>query len=78
MEFKGCGLLWRFLNKKYQDHIPCSFTYKVAGVDDKFTKWTVVYRGENQAYEIIKAILKDCKYFKKVMKNYFSKNLIMS
>ena len=50
-------MLWRFLHKKYQDHIPCSFTYKVACVDYRFTKRTVVYRGENEAYELIKAII---------------------
>ena len=44
--------------KKYQDHVPCSFTYKVVCVDDRFTKPMVVSRGENAAYEVIKAILK--------------------
>ena len=24
--------------KKYQDHIPCSFPYKIVCVDDRFTK----------------------------------------
>ena len=43
--------------KKYQDHISCSFAYKVVCIDDRFTKPTVVYRGENAAYEFIKAIL---------------------
>ena len=42
--------------KKYQDHIPCSFAYKVVCVDDRFTKQIVVYIGENAAYEFIKAI----------------------
>ena len=51
--------------KKYQDHVSCSFAYKVACVDDKFTKPIVVYRGENAAYEFIKAILKEYKYCKK-------------
>ena len=64
--------------KKYQDHIPCSFAYKVVCVDDRFTKPIVVYRGENAAYEFIKAILKEYKYCKKVMKKHFNKNLIMS
>ena len=53
--------------KKYQDHIPCSFAYKFACVDDKFTKRIVVYIGENAAFEFIKAILRDYKYWKKVM-----------
>ena len=49
--------------KKYHDHAPCSFAYKVICID-KFSKPIVIYRGENAAYEFIKAILK--------------KNLIMS
>ena len=51
--------------KKYQDHIPCSFAYKVACIDDKFTKRIFVYRGENAAYKFIKAIFKEYKYRKK-------------
>ena len=64
--------------KKYQDHIPCSFAYKVIYVDDTFSKRIVVYRGENAAYEFIKAILKEYKYCRKVMHKHFNKNLIMS
>ena len=63
---------------KYQDHIPCSFAYKVVCVDDRCTEPIVVYRGENAAYEFIKSILKEYKYCKKVMKKHFNKNLIMS
>ena len=43
--------------KKYQDQVPCSFSYKVVCIDDKFSKSIVVFRGENTAYEFIKAIL---------------------
>ena len=43
--------------KTYQDHIPYSFAYKVVCVDDRFTKPVIVYRGENAAYEFIKANL---------------------
>ena len=64
--------------KKYQNHVPCSFTYKVVCVDDKFSKSIVVYRGKNAAYEFIKAIFKEYKYCKKVMKENFNKSLIMS
>ena len=48
--------------KKSQDHVPCGFAYKVVCIDDRFTKPIVVYRGENAAYEFIKAILKEYKY----------------
>ena len=64
--------------KKYQDHVPCSFAYKVVCIDDRFTKPIVVYRGENAAYEFIKAILKEYKYCRKVMSKHFNENLIMS
>ena len=64
--------------KKYHDHVPCSFAYKIVCFDDKFSKPIVVYRGENAAYEFIKAILKEYKYCKKIMKKHFNKNLIMS
>ena len=45
--------------KKYQDHIPSSFAYKIVCIDDTFSKGIVVYRGENAAYEFIKTILKE-------------------
>ena len=32
--------------EKYQDHIPCSFAYKVFCID-KFSKKVVLYRGKN-------------------------------
>ena len=51
----------RFLHKKYQDHVPCSFAYNVVCIDDKFTNPIVVYRDENAAYEFINAILKEYK-----------------
>ena len=33
-------------NKKYQDHIPCSFAYKLVCVDNKFSKDVVLYKGK--------------------------------
>ena len=41
-------------SKKYQDHILCSFAYKLICVDD--TKPIAVFRGENAAYEFIEKI----------------------
>ena len=51
-----------FYSTKYQDHIPCSFAYKLVCVDDKFTKPIVVFRGKNSPHEFIKAILKEYQY----------------
>ena len=53
--------------KKYQDHVPCSFAYKVVCIDNGLTKPIVVYRGENAVYEFIKSIVKEYKYCKKVI-----------
>ena len=64
--------------KKYQDHVPCSFAYKVVCIGDRFSKPIIVFRGENAAYKFIKTILKEYKYCKKVIKKYFNKNLIIS
>ena len=68
----------KVLTQKYQGHIPCSFAYKAVCIDDRFTKPIVVFKGENAAYEFIKAILKEYGYFKKVMKKHFNTNLIIS
>ena len=65
-------------SKKYQDHVPCSFAYKLNCVDDEFAKPVVIFRGENTAYKFIEEILKEFEYCKKVMKKHFNKNLIMS
>ena len=67
-------------SKKYQDHVPCSFAYKLVCVDDEFTKPIVVFRDENAAYEFIKSVLKEYQYCTKVMKFIKNsiKNLMMS
>ena len=67
-----------FYTKKYQDHVPCSFAYRLICIDNRFTKPIVVCRGKNAAYEFIKAILKECKYCRKVISKHFNKNLIIS
>ena len=64
--------------KKYPEHVPCSYAYKVVCIDDKYSKSIVVYRGVNAANEFIKSILKEHKYCKKIMNKDFNKNLIMS
>ena len=65
-------------HKKYHDQVSCSFAYKVVCIDDRFTKWIVAYRDENAAYEFVKAILKEYKYWRKVMNKHFNKKLIKS
>ena len=45
-------------SKNYQDHIPCSFAYKLVCVDDKFGKSIVVFSDENVAFKFTETILK--------------------
>ena len=51
--------------KKYQDHVPCSFAYKVVCIDDTFSKPIVVFSGENAAYEFIRQFLRSMSTAKK-------------
>ena len=64
--------------RKYQDHVPCSFAYKVVCVDNKYSKKIHFYRGKDAVYEFIKSILNEYNYCRKVMKRCFCRNLIMS
>ena len=71
-------MLWRYLHKKYNEHVPCSYAYKVVCIDDIFSKPIFVYKGENAAYKSIKAILEERKYCKKILRDEFNKNLFMT
>ena len=53
-----------YYTEKYQDHIPCSFVYKIVCIDNRFPMPAIIYRGENAAYDFIKAILEEYKYCK--------------
>ena len=64
--------------KKYQEHIPCSFAYKVFCLDNKFSKKFVLYRRKDAVNKFIKSILNEYNYCRKIVKKYFCKNLIMS
>ena len=63
---------------KYQNHISCSFDYKLVCIDDRFSKPILVFRDENAAYKFIKAILKEYEHCKKLMKKHFNKNMTMT
>ena len=64
--------------EKHQDHIPCSFSYKVVRIiDDKLSKPAVLFREKNAVNRIIEAILEEYDYCKIVIKEHFNKNLVM-
>ena len=64
--------------EKYHEHVLCSYAYKVVCIDARFSESIVVFRGENAAYEFIKAIFQEHKYCKKIMNKHFNKNLVMT
>ena len=73
MPFKICvdfeSLLKKFLindrdkntsyNEKNQDHISCSFAYKVVCIDDKFSKRAVLYREKTRSLGLLKQFLEN-------------------
>ena len=63
---------------KYQDHIRCSFVYKLVCVDDKYSKDVVLYRGKYAVYKFIQSVFNEYSYCRIVMKKHFNKNVIMS
>ena len=60
-------------SKKHQNHIPCSFAYKLVCVDDKFSKPIVAYRGKNVAFKFIEAILRIINNVKEWQKKILTK-----
>ena len=63
--------------KKYQDHIPCSFGYKVEYIDDKYSKDVVLHRGKNEVFKFIRSVFKEYNYRRGVIKKHFNKNLVV-
>ena len=45
--------------KKYQDHIPCSFDYKRVCVDDRFSKPTLFTEVKTLLVNLLKQFLKN-------------------
>ena len=56
---------------KYQDHIPCSFAYKLICIDDK--KDVVLYRGKNAVYKFIQSVFSEYSYCKNIIKKFLIK-----
>ena len=55
--------------RKYQDHISCSFAYKVVCVDNKHSKTIILYRGRNDINKLTKSILNEYNYCRKIKNN---------
>ena len=57
----------------HHKHIDCAFAYKVVCTDARFSKRIKIFRGNNAAYEFVRAILEEFEWCKKVIKKYFNK-----
>ena len=65
--------------KAYQTHEDCGYGYKViCCYDDKYSKYTCIYRGENAVYKFMEKMLEEVKYCKAVIKKHFNKPLVMT
>ena len=63
----------------YQTHEDCGYGYKVVCCyDDKYSKYTCIYRGENAVYKFMEKMLEEVKYCKTVIKKHFNKPLVMT
>ena len=55
-----------------------SFGYKVVCVDNKYSKYIVLFREKNVVLKFIQSIFKEYDCCRSVMKKHFNKNLVMS
>ena len=69
----------RSYTEAYQTHEDCGYGYKViCCYDDKYSKYTCIYGGENAVYKFMEKMLEEVEYCKAVIKKYFNKPLVMT
>ena len=69
----------RSYTEAYQTHEDCGYGYKViCCYDDKYSKYTSIYRGENVVYKFMEKMLEEVEYCKAVIKKHFNKPLVMT
>ena len=69
----------RSYTEAYQIHEDCGYGYKVVCCyDDKYSKQTSIYRGENAVYKFMEKMLEEVEYCKTVIKKHFNKPLVMT
>ena len=77
-EDNGMQNLNESYTNKYQEHVVCSYGYKLECVDDKFSKPFKSYLDEHAAYNFISSMIKESKYCSDVMKKHFNKEFVMT
>ena len=63
----------------YQTHKDCGYGYKViCCYNDKYSKYTCIYRGETAVYKFMKKMLEEVEYCTAVIKKHFNKPLVVT
>ena len=69
----------RSYTEAYQTQKDCGYGYKViCCYDDKYSKYTCIYRGESAVYKFMEKMLEKVEYCKAVSKKHFNKPLVMT
>ena len=69
----------RSYTEAYQTHEDCGYGYKViCCYDDKYSKYTCIYRGENYVYKFMEKMLEEVEYCKAVIRKHSNKPLVMT
>ena len=69
----------RSYKEAYQTHEDCGYGYKViCCYNDKYSKYTCIYRGEHAVYKFMEKMLEEVEYCKAVIKKHFNKPLVMT
>ena len=69
----------RSYTEAYQTDEDCGYGYKVVCCyDDKYSKYTRIYRGKNAVYKFMEKMLEEVEYCKAVIKKHFNKPLVMT
>ena len=63
---------------RLQNHLACSYSFKLVCVDDKFSKPFKTYLGKKTVYSFINSMIEECKYCSEVMKKLFNKELVIT
>ena len=67
-----------FYAKKYQKHVVCNHGYKLACVDNKFSKPFKLYLDEGAVYIFINKMVEETRYCSDMMKRNSNKELVMT
>ena len=57
--------------RKYEEHLACSYCYKLVCVDDKFSKSVKSYLGEDAVHNFIDCMIKESRFCIDIMKKHF-------